>query len=214
MHERVTFTTSDRVEIVGNLDRGGAEKFAILLHMRPSTKEGWQLFAEKLVAAGYSVLAIDQRGHGESTMGGTLNFETFTEDQSRAKILDVEAAFVYLQSLGATEANTIVVGGSIGANLAIQFLSEHAGMKKAVALSPGLNFRGVTTEDKVARLHEGQNVLIVVSDDDQHTDHDVAQKLQAVKPECVETLLLHGLGHAEKMFDKDPTLMDRIIDWL
>ena len=214
MPKHVEFTTSDNIKIVGDLYPGANQKFAILLHMRPSTKEGWKVFATKLVEKGMTVLAIDQRGHGESTMDGALNYENFTEEQSRAKILDVEAAFEYLKTMGATEESTVVIGGSIGANLAIQFLQMHSAMKKAVALSPGLNFCGITTEDKVAKLQDRQKVLVVVSDDDQYTDHNVAEKLKAIKPECVETLLLHGLGHAEKMFDVDPSLMDRIIVWV
>ncbi len=214
MHQRVTFNTTDGVEIVGNLYRGGAGRFVILLHMRPSTKEGWELLATKLQELGTTVLAIDQRGHGESTMHGTLNYENFSDEESRAKILDVEAAFVFLTSLGATEENTSVIGGSIGANLAIQFLTEHPGMKKVVALSPGLLYRGVSTDDKVVRLGADQHILLVASDDDQHRAYEGAQKLHELNPSQTELVLVSGLGHAEAMFDKDPSLADNVIAWL
>lgn len=213
--ERVTFATTDGVEIVGNLYRGGPDRFAIFLHMRPSTKEGWDVFATKLTGEhGVTSLAIDERGHGESTMGGSLNYETFTDDESRSKIHDVEAAFTFLKSLGAREENTIVIGGSIGANLAIWFLSQHPSMKKAVALSPGLNYRGVTTDDKVSALAPNQRLLLVASDDDQHEAFPSVRTLHDLNPSQTDLFELHGVGHAEKMFDARPELMEEVIKWL
>ena len=87
-------------------------------------------------------------------------------------------------------------------------------MKKVIALSPGLLYRNVSTDDKIVKLHEGQRVLLVASDDDQHRAYEGVQQLHALNPTQTDLILLSGLGHAEAMFDKDPTLMGRVIDWL
>lgn len=210
--EKVSFVTSDGVTIVGNLYKADGQRFAILLHMMPSTKEGWEAFAQKLVAEGYTCLAIDERGHGESTMGGTLNYREFTNDQQQAKMLDAKAAFAYLQTLGASAENTTVIGGSIGSNLAINFLAEHPAMKKAVALSPSLDYHGVKTAESIKHLADGQQLLIVTSDDDSES-HDDSQQMQALNSDHVDLINLSGAGHAEHMLDR-PALVQQIIDWL
>lgn len=213
MPEKISFKTSDGIKIVGNLYKGGSERFAIFLHMRPSTKEGWNALATKLQSEhGVTVLAIDERGHGESTMGGVLNYETFTDD--KAKIYDVEAAFDELRKLGATEANTVVIGGSIGANLAIWFMTRHPQIKKVVALSPGLLYRGVSTDDKMTQLDEGQRILLVASDDDEHRAYEGVQALHRLNPDKTDLWLLSSAGHAETMLEKQTDLTERIIKWL
>ncbi len=215
MPQKIFFNTSDGVVIVGNLYQAGSERFAIYLHMMPSTKEGWDALATKLASEQQVTgLAIDERGHGESTMNGTLNYQTFTEEQQQAKILDVEAAFGYLKTLGATEENTVVIGGSIGANLAIWFMTRHPQMKKAIALSPGLLYRGVSTDDKIIHLHDGQRVLLVASDDDSHGAYEGVQKLHELNPSQTEMILFSGVGHAETMLEKQADLTERIITWL
>ncbi|OGL66411.1 hypothetical protein A2856_01815 [Candidatus Uhrbacteria bacterium RIFCSPHIGHO2_01_FULL_63_20] len=209
--ERVTFVTEDGVEIVGDWYPSEGGRFAILLHIRPATKESWRRWAEILQARGVSVLAYDQRGHGESTMGGTIDFEKLSDDESRAKRLDLEAAYAWLQGKGATESDTFLMGGSIGANLSIRFLAEHPGVKRAVALSPGLDYRGVTTDDAIRKLSDDQRVILIASDDDQHDSFASCAKLNALAPERTTFLPQKGLGHGTNMLEEDPALFDMIL---
>lgn len=211
MPEKVTLTTSDGIQIVADVyPASEPKKFAILLHMMPETKESWREFAGKLQETGYTSIAIDERGHGESTMDGTLNYKTFTDEQQQAKRLDAEAAFEYLKTQGATEENTVVVGASIGANLAIRFLLDHQGAKKAVALSPGLDYRGVTTADAIQKISAEQSVLLVASDDDTES-FETIRELHRLNPDQTSVIERSGIGHGTRMFDADPTLMDRVI---
>ncbi|TAK03645.1 hypothetical protein EPO34_00580 [Patescibacteria group bacterium] len=211
MPERVSFTTQDGVEIVGDWYPAPGKRFAILLHIRPATKESWRRWAEILRERGVSVLAYDQRGHGESTMGGTIDFEKMTDDESRGKRLDLEAAFAWLEGKGATDGNTFLMGGSIGANLAIRFLSEHPGVPTAIALSPGLDYRGVTTGDAISNLSGVQQVVLIASDDDQHDSFASCAKLHELAPERTTFLRQTGLGHGTHMLEKDPALFDAIL---
>ena len=212
--DHVILVTSDKIEIAALYRRNNDQKAAILLHMMPATKESWNSFAALLDRAGYASIAIDERGHGESTMQGTLNYQTFTEEQQQQKIRDVQAAFDYLVAEGFDEKNMVVIGASIGANLAIQFLSEHGTVPFAIALSPGLNYRGVKTDGFITQLHENQHVVLVASDDD---DRDAAASIQTLhKLNFSQTSLVEkkNIGHGTTMFEKDPALMQELIQQL
>lgn len=212
MSELVTFTTEDRIEIVGDFYASPGDRFAILLHMMPATKESWRAFADELVEKGYSCLAIDMRGHGESNMSGSLHYRTFSDTQHQAKMLDVRAAFAWLAGKGADATNTIMVGASIGANLAINFAVEQ-GIPLAIALSPGLNYHGVTTTAAVRALKQGQEVLLVASDDDPESAEGCAI-LHSMNPTRAQLMLRSGVGHGTRMFDQDPDLMNELIELL
>lgn len=213
MAEREIFTTSDGIQIVGLFKRNNDQKFAILLHMMPETKESWALWQEKLDEAGYASLAIDERGHGESAMGGTLSYKKFTDAEQQAKILDVEAAFADLASQGAVEGKTVVIGASIGANLAIEYLAQHPNIPVAIALSPGLNYHGILTEPFVQVLSPDQRLILVASDDDPESFQAI-ERLHELAPEQTVILKQTGLGHGTAMTDADPSLIDEIIQWL
>jgi len=207
--ELVTFKAADGVEIVGDYYPSGHGRFAIFLHMMPATKESWRAFAEKFVMTGYDCLAIDLRGHGESNMSGALNYRTFSDAEHQATIRDVEAAFDWLVAKGADAGNTVVVGASIGANLAINFLAER-GFAAAIALSPGLDYHGVMTEPSVRALTSGQSVILVASDDDPESTES-SRALHAANPSRTLLVERNGLGHGTRMFDRAPALMDELI---
>ncbi len=212
--EHVSFATSDGITIVADYYPSSGKRFALLLHMMPATKESWRPFAEKLVVAGYAVLAIDERGHGESTMGGTLNYKTFSEKDQQDKILDVQAAMGFLKEKGATESGTVLVGASIGANLSMQYLAQHPDVAKAVALSPGLNYRGVMTEPSVVSLQAPQKLLMIASQDDDRQSYGDVVTLHEKYPQTTEVILESNVGHGTTMFEKKPELMDLVVDWL
>ncbi len=213
--ERITFQTADGVTIVGDWHQGppGA-RTALLLHMMPETRAGWRPFAEKLAAAGWSVLAIDERGHGESTSGprGRLDFRAFSDAQQQEKILDVRAAMDWLKERGVAASRLALVGASIGANLSIAYGAENNEVAAIVALSPGADYRGVTTEDRVASLKPSQKLLFVSSADDERS-FSACRTLKQLRPDA-DTLEFEHAGHGTRMFDAQPDLMEDLADWL
>ena len=210
MLQRVTFTTSDSVELVGVYRHTDQDRLAILLHMMPATKESWDAIAEKLLERGYASFAFDQRGHGESTMGGTLDYKTFTPAQQQAKRLDLEAALDWAHARGFDDASIVLIGASIGANLVIRALAQHHEIPLAIALSPGLDYRGVKTDDAIQSLSPNQKVVLVASDDDDRPSWDSIHELHRLNP---STILIerHGLGHGTDMTDRDASLVDELL---
>lgn len=210
MPEKITLTTSDNLTIIGDFYASQDDKFAILLHMMPATKESWQAFAIKLTTAGYSCLAIDERGHGESKQGGELRYEEFEPEEQQAKMLDVNAAFEWLKAKGANESNTVCIGASIGANLALQWLKEHPKSKVAIALSPGLDYHGVLTKPAIAGLSPGQLAILVASQEDVMSFKS-NQRLHELNPNQTKVFEFQGLGHGTIITDQRPEIIDELI---
>lgn len=204
--------TEDGVTIAGDWYPSDGDRFALLLHMMPATKESWAAFAETLGVRGISCLTIDLRGHGASTNGGTLDYRAFSDAEHQASARDVEAAFSYLESKGATPEHTLLVGASIGANLAINAAAEK-GIPMTIALSPGLNYHGVTTSPAIRALRQGQQVLLVASDDDAESAEGSAI-LHAMNPSRALLIVRSRIGHGTRMFDADPELMNELLSML
>lgn len=216
MPEKVNFDTEDGVTIVADYYEGASGgPSALLLHMMPAVKESWNGFAAALVDAGYShVLAIDLRGHGESVSGGDgrLDYKAFEDADHQAKIRDVEAAVKWLEGRGAEKGRLAVVGASIGANLAIAYGADHPEVPAVVALSPGFDYRGVTTPDKVERYAEGQGLYLVASEEDE-LSFGTDRQLGGIKKDAA-VKELKGAGHGTTMLENEPGLTEEIIEWL
>jgi alpha-beta hydrolase superfamily lysophospholipase len=216
MAERVVFTTQDGVEIVGAYRAAGRPLgAALLLHMMPATKESWDAFAALLQERGISSLAIDLRGHGESVRRGAerLDYKAFTDADQQAKRLDAEAASAWLAGREGASPK-LVVGASIGANLAIRYAASHPETRACLALSPGLDYRGVTTEEAVRGLAAGQGLMLAASEEDEYAFASM-QSLMSVGSAAERlTRDLRGAGHGTAMFDRDPAFMREAADWL
>lgn len=210
MNDHITLTTQDGIELAGIYRHDSQDKIAILLHMMPATKESWEGIAQKLLDRGYASLAIDMRGHGESTMGGTLDYKQFNEEQQQAKRLDLEAALEWARAQGFDGTHTILIGASIGANLAIRALAEHPNLPLAIALSPGLNYRGVTTDNAITQIRPNQKIVLVASDDDDRPSWDSVHELHRLNPSTV-LIERHGLGHGTTMTVQDPSLVQEMM---
>ncbi|PIP92000.1 hypothetical protein COW77_02335, partial [Candidatus Wolfebacteria bacterium CG18_big_fil_WC_8_21_14_2_50_39_7] len=164
---KIFLSTKDDVKIAADLyEVENPAGWLVLVHMMPATKESWTELAKNFQNAGYENLAIDLRGHGESD-GGPDGYKSFADSQHQKSILDLEAAANYLiKERQATSDKIIFIGASIGANLSLQYISEHSEFKTAVLLSPGLNYRGIKTESLAKNLRAGQKVFFVSSRDD------------------------------------------------
>jgi alpha-beta hydrolase superfamily lysophospholipase len=218
MAEKVVITTSDGVEIVGDYSASeGARAAVLLLHMMPARKESWQPFAAALNAKGLATLAIDLRGHGESTKRGTerLDYSAFSDEEHRLKRLDVEASASWLiAKTGIGFESLALAGASIGANLAIAFAAANWEIPAVLALSPGLNYRGVTTEDALKILRKNQAVFLVASEEDAYSYSTVEELARTPVDGDLQVLKLDDAGHGTTMFERLPQFMDEAAEWL
>jgi len=218
--EKITLQTSDNVTIVGDYYVPTVEspRGVLLVHMMPSTKESWKLLAKRLQASGYHVLAIDLRGHGEST-GGPEGYKVFKDEEHQKSTYDVEAGVEFLKTKGVGEDHLSVIGASIGANLVLRYATGH-GTKNCVLLSAGLDYKGIKADPLAQKLKNGQRVLFVASQDDERSggnNVEMNQLLFERTSDAVDKkiLIYKEAGHGTDMFDKEePDLEEEIISWL
>ena len=205
--EQVSFAAADGLIIRGTLLlplTSGADPGVILLHMLGDDRTVWGEvgLAADLVAAGYAVLAVDMRGHGET--GGAADWPLAADDLSR-----VWDAFVALDSVD--DARTAVIGASIGANMALGLGVDRPDIRAVVALSPGLDYRGVTTAELPAAYGD-RPLLLVASEDDAYSAGSARALAESAANARVEVYAT--AGHGTNMFAAAPELAPLIIGWL
>ncbi|KKS19101.1 MAG: hypothetical protein UU76_C0006G0010 [Parcubacteria group bacterium GW2011_GWC1_41_7] len=212
--ERVIIQTEDGVDIVGDwYSVEGGKQVGILLHAMPENRKSFSDFARALNQQGLSALAIDLRGHGESTnsLQGSLNYKKFSENNHQQSIFDVQAASIFLEGKGYAKDMQFLVGASVGANFAMKYASENKAVKAVVALSPGLNYRGIETEtlpyDNVA-----QKMFLVAAQDDVYAVQTV-QVLQK-KNETFTIKIYTSGGHGTALLKNQPDLTILILNFL
>lgn len=220
MSEPVELKTEDGVKIIGDYypptaERqisNGESRGVLLLHMMPRDRKSWVSFAEKLQRAGFPVLAIDLRGHGESG-GGPDGYKKFSDVEHQASKLDVLEGAKFLRSKR-TDAFHII-GASIGANLALEYAVLHPNARSVVLLSPGLDYRGVKTEDAISGLRSAQAVYLVASEEDTYSRDTVNRLAGKISlDERHKLKIFTNAGHGTTMLEKNPEFMGEIIAWL
>ena len=115
----------------------------LLLHMLNSKRSAYDPLIPDLHAAGYALLNIDMRGHGES--GGTRDWDAAIDDVVTGWTSWLEE----VAHIG--EDGLAIIGGSIGANVALISCAEIETCHGAIALSPGLDYRGVKPESALGQ---------------------------------------------------------------
>jgi len=208
--------TTDGVDIAYDLyEVLNANKWFVLVHMMPATKESWSDFAKQAQQAGVASIAIDLRGHGQSA-GGPDDYKNFTDTDHQKSILDVKAAADYLIKKGVKPEAITFIGASIGANLVLQFIVENPQFKRAALLSPGLNYKGIETLPLVQKLSPGQGVWFIAAEDDERSGGNAGamakQLYEAAPGETVErrgTVFKQG-GHGTEILTAVPQLAEKL----
>lgn len=210
--ERVELNTHDKIAIIGDYYPAKSSQGVLLLHMMPADRKSWAAFAGKLQKAGFTALAIDLRGHGESK-GGPDGYRSFSDAEHQASRLDVEAAAEFLKSKGVSELH--LAGASIGANLSLQYLSEHPETRSAILLSPGLDYRGVVTTPAMGRLAPERGVYLVAAEDDGYSRDSVRELSKNMREDSRHVLkIFESGGHGTRLFEARPEFMDELVEWL
>lgn len=214
--ERISLQTTDGVAIAGDWSAPvGATKTVLLLHMMPATRVSLQPLSQALNAAGFATLAIDLRGHGESTdqNGKKLDYQNFSDAEHQASRLDIDGAMNFLKSKGFAEANISFAGASIGANLSLDALYRYNSTSRAVLLSPGLDYRGVKTEPAMRQLGLHQKIWIFAAEGDQYSA-DSSITLQQLQKETATVTIFDGSDHGTTLFSSQPNLIPDIVKFL
>jgi dienelactone hydrolase len=157
----VRLDTTDDVGIIGTYyptDQPHSPA-VLLIHSILQDRGVWTEFAALLQHNGIAALAIDLRGHGESTRKLTadgpvkIDMRGLTGHDYQDMLLDVEAAIDWLQTQPEIDRKHIaLIGESFGANIVLRYAAINEDLAAVAVFSPGLNYRGVRTDDVIRQL--------------------------------------------------------------
>lgn len=205
--EIVEIEAEDGLMLVGDWYASDEQAPAVLLlHMLNSNRTAWEPLIPVLVNDyGFNVLNLDMRGHGET--GGSRGWD-LTEQ-------DVQTVIDWMREQESVDAERIaIVGASIGSNLAIRGWANDEGVVTAVALSPGLDYRGVTTLEPVTESAD-RPLLLIASRADVVSAIAVIELFGATNG-AVSVRLFEGGRHGTQLLSNDtlaPTI-SLIGQWL
>jgi len=201
--ERVSFKTSDGVEIVGTWQLAGKDAPTVIcLPMFRNKKESYAPLVGPLVLKGINVLAIDLRGHGESTPKLWDRVKSRDPKLFGAMHLDVAAAVDFLERVKKCDRTRIgLVGASVGCSVALDAACRRPGdTRVVVVLTPGSNYLGVNTLEHLKRW-TGTSVMTFVSKEERKTSQGVMDALDPY--DGSSSLVVPGTGiHGTRMFGK------------
>jgi alpha-beta hydrolase superfamily lysophospholipase len=216
LEKTVQFDTTDGVTIVGSYypQKRAGRPSILLLHMLGRNRTTVADTAGRLHEAGFNVLAIDLRGHGESTQGKDhpVRMEAFLSSDYAAMDQDVDAAVRYLREQLGEKHELAIVGGSIGANLAMRKGAADAGVAAVVLLSPSLDYRGIVTTDAIPR-YKDRPILILTTERDTSSLEGAKKIAEGLSGEK-EFKVLPGLAHGTALLRSRPEIEEEVIDWL
>lgn len=171
----------------------------LLLPMLGHTKEDWIPFGNQLRRQGYGVLALDFREQGRTNREPLL--------------ADARAGFDFLREQPKVDAARIgLIGASIGANAALNFAATEPAVRLAVLLSPGLNYRGVTTEPAL-RDYGARPLLLLAAEEDSPSAAAVRRLAELAQGESV-VKLYPGAAHGTELLAAGGSVGDEIIAFL
>jgi pimeloyl-ACP methyl ester carboxylesterase len=214
----VSFETSDGFVLKGDLTSAADVNapVAILLHMYRSDRSAWAPLVPELVAAGFTVLAIDQRAHGDSQQrdGETVNVATIPRaafgEMVRDGIHDVKAAVRYLAGQGLATDRIVLIGASYGCSVSLLSAEAVEGVRALVLLSPGTNYFGI---DVVAAASRFPGPLLVVAAEDDRRAVESARIITARHQGSDDLEIYRSGGHGTRLFGPRPQVKKRIVEF-
>ena len=207
----VRLTAADGFSLEGTFhsaDKGGPG--ILLLHQCNADRHVYDQLAAMLNVAGYNVLTFDFRGFGGSRAEAFADFGAARDRVIERMPGDVDAALTFLTAQSTVNARALgVVGGSCGANQAVQASRRHPEIRTIVLLSGGTDAQGE------AHIKGSPNlpVFAVASEEDADAAASI-RKIVALSPNSYSRVeMFKGAGHAAAMFAKQPDLEADIVIW-
>jgi non-heme chloroperoxidase len=114
---------SDGVALVGDRWQAESERgIVVLLHGGGQTRHSWDATAQRLASAGWTAIAYDARGHGDSQWhpGGEYSLDAFVGD--------------LVALISTFDTPPVLIGASLGGMTALVAVGEHPGLARGLVL--------------------------------------------------------------------------------
>jgi len=203
----VTFGSLDGTTLAGELYEASNRPApaVVLVHMLTRTRADWDGLARQLQDAGLTALALDLRGHGASA-GSTQALP--------AMVSDVRAATEWLAARPGVRPGAIVlVGASLGANLALLAAVDLPAVRGVAVVSPSIDYRGLRTDTALLKKLGGRPVWMAASTGDPlalRTMRDFAAEASGPREQHVA----EGQSHGTLLLMASPDVRVALVDWL
>lgn len=214
--ETVTFPAADGVRLAAdyyppNVAKDQRAPIVILLHMYRSDRKSWEPLIAPLHEAGFAILAIDLRGHGESATTASREAVLKRDPELFKKMQeDVRGAYNWLTEQPALDrARLALVGASVGASVALQYAAKDRSVDAVVGLSPGLNYMGLDSAGDIAQV-TGREILLLATEDERDAPYTLQKRGAGVKVQIFKEAQAHGT----KMFGTVPQIEIQIVRFL
>ena len=205
-HQTITLAADDATLIADFYPTDASAPVILLLHMLNSNRSAYDPLIPDLREAGYAILNIDLRGHGDS--GGSRDWDLAINDVA----LGWTGWLAENNRLG--ESGLAIIGGSIGANVALISCAQVAVCRGAIALSPGLDYRGVKPESALVDGLADRAALLVASQNDASSSTAIRQMFLNAKGD-VSARIYRGRAHGTRLFDSEyDSVSAMILAWL
>lgn len=215
--EHVTFPAADGMRLAADYYAPGtrgraAAPCVILLHMYRADRTSWAPLLPALHEAGFAVLAVDLRGHGESATTRTRQQAVDRDPQLfRDMQQDVRGAYDWIvQQPDIDRARCALVGASVGCSVALQYAVCDRSVDAIVGLSPGLNYMDIDSAGDLRQV-TGRKILLVATTDEK----DAPYTLRDRGGGQVDVRIISGRrAHGTDLFDAEPALAQDLAQFL
>lgn len=205
--DRVSFRAADGTALSAEFWPASGTNLpaVVLVHMLTRSSRDWDSTAERMHQAGFLVLALDLRGHGDSS--GSLS----SSADLTPLLQDVVAAIAWMKHRPEVAPTRIgLAGASVGASLAIQAAAADPSIRSVALLSPGIDYRGLKS-DTAMKKYGDRPVLLIASRNDPYALRSAKELSEDAPRTQLETL--DDAGHGTMMLTKSDGLAGRLVDW-
>ncbi len=214
--EVVQFTTSDGVVIVGDYHAPEKPKSpaVVLLHMYRSDRSAWAPLVPTLRSAGFAVLAIDLRGHGESVSPGSMELVRRALERDATLFnpmhFDVAAAHAFLSKRKNIDLSRLaIVGASVGCGVAIDYAARDRSVDVVVCMTPGTHYLGIDSLAHIRRYGERPILLLATAD-----ERSACDQLGTLSGSGTADIVGPGRVHGTQMFGVIDGIASRIASFV
>lgn len=223
--ETVTFESEDGFALTGDLWRAEASDapVALLLHQFNADRHSFQDLQPALTAAGFTVLSLDQRGQGASTLrrasgvAQTVRIRALPKERVGPLVAsgpkDVAAALAFLAGQGLSVDRVVLVGSSYGCTVSLLAAAEGHRVRGVALLSPGADYFGVDALD-AARSYSGPLFAVAAEDDPVRSSPPGTRAIGQAHEGPEEIRILPKGGHGVSLLTAHPKLAGEIAEFL
>lgn len=204
--ETISLSANDDLALIGDWYLPSSVEAPVpallLMHMNGGNRGDYAPLIPHLLDAGYAVLTVDLRAHGET--GGARDWDMAQEDTL--------LWFDWLREQDIVDDSRIAtIGASIGSNLALVGCADDGDCVTAIALSPGDDYFGVMPGDS---LVNGLNAFLVASHNDTQSAGSIRQFF-ADATGYVSARMYLGRAHGTQLFASElDSISGAILAWL